>query len=55
MKSDLNIKEMIDKLITVALSRTFGNRKAAAKLLGICEREIYRKIVSRRQKVEVDE
>jgi DNA-binding NtrC family response regulator len=43
----LQFREMQDKLITVALGRTGGHRVMAAKLLGISERGLYRKIAER--------
>ncbi len=39
-----SLKEMEQELIISALKKTDGNRKAAAKLLGIGERTLYRKL-----------
>ena len=42
--SDLNVEEMEKELIQKALEFTKGNRKKAARLLGIGERTLYRKL-----------
>ena len=52
----LNIVEItesiIDKLITIALARTNGNKRRAAQLLGISERSLWRKISERMSRNE---
>ena len=45
-EEDLSIAHASAELIRKALERTGGNRKAAAKALGISERNLYRKIES---------
>jgi len=49
--SSLNItritEPITDKLITIALARTNGDRKRAAQLLGVSERSLWRKIRER--------
>ncbi len=42
-------KEAEDKLITIALARTNGNRTKAAKLLGMSIRALQRKIIGREE------
>lgn len=42
---DFRLEEMERKLIIAALKRFDGNRRLAAKVLGISERTLYRKIV----------
>ena len=44
-----NIKEIENKLITVALARSAGHRGDAAELLGISMRSLKRKITLRRK------
>ena len=38
---------IIDKLITIALARTNGNKRRAAQLLGLSESSLWRKIRER--------
>jgi len=44
-EGDFRLEEMERKLIIAALKRFDGNRRLAAKVLGISERTLYRKIV----------
>jgi DNA-binding NtrC family response regulator len=44
-EQDFRLEEMERKLIITALKRFDGNRRLAAKVLGISERTLYRKIV----------
>lgn len=46
----LNINDNENKLITIALARTGGNRTEAAKLLGISVRNLQYKIRKRTEK-----
>ena len=43
-ESDLNLEEIEKKAILIALERYDGNRRLAAKTLGISERTLYRKL-----------
>lgn len=49
---DLNIADIENKLVTVALARTSGHRGDAAELLRISQRSLKRKIALRRAKDE---
>ena len=45
---DLNLARTEEKLITIALAWTAGDRRKAAKLLGIPVKKLWRKIRARR-------
>ncbi len=47
-----NIKDMQDKIITIALAKAEGKREVAAFLLGMSVRTLQRFIAKRRQKNE---
>lgn len=51
--SGINLKNIIadteDKVLTIALARTKGNKTAAAKLLGLSLRTVHRRIDKRIQ------
>ncbi len=42
---NLSLTELEKKAILIALEKNRGNRRAAAKLLGISERTLYRKLI----------
>lgn len=44
----IRLDEMRDKLITIALATTGGNRTKAAKMMGMSVRSLHRRIAERR-------
>lgn len=45
--NSLNLKEIEDKVITIAMGRANGHRANAAKMLGISNRSLQRKLRER--------
>lgn len=46
------VRETMDKLVTIALAKSRGNRRKAAKTLGMSVRTLQRRIAARREKNE---
>ena len=51
----LNLKDLEDKLITIALAQTDGNRTHAAKLLGVSQNTLRRRIAERESDLKEQE